>query len=307
MISSVVRAGFPWGVFFAVLSCPIYVHPTSAMIRRMPIVFVAGWAVMSVVALVFPIRRYSEWAARRVLASGDSRRLRSIAEALALAIGVPTERVAVLDVPIPDVGVFPTRTGNVVIATAGAVDSMSRRELEALVATQLTVASSEWVRIATSAQLVQSLRMALLFGSAFINPLAIPFAFLAFFGGRYADATRDLVGDELAARTTYDPASLGRALRALAQHAGEGTMLSVGLPAFMGDQFWVMSTRKTTHTTMSVNGRVTRSWSTTDEIVTEMGVRADRLERAARGDWYGFRGLRAWKKAMRRLGRTAYS
>jgi len=289
-----------------VLSCPIWLHPTKTMLERAPIVLAAGWALASIVAVVFPIRRYGEWAARRVLASGDSTRLRNVADELAIAIGVPTQRVEVLDVPMPDVGVFPTRSGNIVVATRGAVDNLERSELEALVASQLTAASDGWVRVATSAQLVQSMRMALLFSSAFVNPIAMPFAFLAFFGGRYADATRDLVADELAARTTSDPSALGRALRSLGEHATEGTMLRVGLPAFLNDQFWVMSTRRTTTTTVSGLG-TSRSWTSVDEIALEMHVRAERLERAAHGDWSAFRGLRAWKARMRSLGTTPAS
>jgi Zn-dependent protease with chaperone function len=298
---AVVRAGFPWGVIAAVLSCPIYVHPSKQMWERMPIVFVVAWILASLGALAFPIRRYGEWAARRVLASGDSTRLRNVADELAIAIGVPTERVEVLDVPMPDVGVFPTRRGNVVIATRGAVDGLQRSELEALVASQLTVASNRWVRIATSAQLVQSMRMGMLFGSVFVNPVGFPFAFLAFTGGRYADATRDLVADELAAQTTSDPAALGRALRSLGEHASEGTMLRVGLPGFLNDQFWVMSTRQNS-TTSTSGPRVSRSWTSVDEIALEMQVRAERLEHAAQNDWSGFRGLGPWKKGMRRLG-----
>jgi Zn-dependent protease with chaperone function len=304
VLVAVVRAGFPWGVLLAVLSCPIWLDPSKQTFMRMPIVLVAGWAPASAVVVVLPIRRYGEWAARRVLASADSTRLRNVADQLAIAIGVPTERVQVLDVPMPDVGVFPTRGGNVVVATSGAVDDLARSELEALVASQLTVASNGWVRVATSAQLVGSMRMALLFSSAFVNPIAIPFAFLAFFGGRDADAARDLVADELAARTTSNPSALGRALRTLGQHAAEGTMLPVGLPGFLTDQFWVMSTRQTSSTTITAFGK-SRSWTSVDEIALEMRVRAERLERAAHGDWSGFRGLRAWKAGMRNLGAAA--
>jgi hypothetical protein len=148
---------------------------------------------------------------------------------------------------------------------------------------------------------VQSLRFALFFSSAFINPVGFVFAFLAFFGDRYADATRDLVADELAARTTSNPPALGRALRSLGQHASEGSMLRVGLPRFLNDQFWVMSTRGSARTTVSGMGK-TRSWSTADEISLEMTVRAERLGRAGRGDWNGFRGLGTWKAGMHKLG-----
>ena len=78
-------------------------------------------------------------------------------------------------------------------------------------------------------------------------------------------------------------------------------MLHVGLPGFLNDQFWVMSTRRTVSTSITGMG-TTRSWTTADEVALEMRIRAERLERAAHDDWSGFRGLRAWKVGMRRLG-----
>ncbi len=305
MASAAIRAGFPWAAFAAAAATSPWLFTSWWWaLRAGPIVFVAVWVAASLTVFVFPIARLGAWAARRVTARDGPRRLANVGAELALAIGVPTERVAVVDADAPNVGVFPTDTGNIVIATAAAVDTLDRRELEALVASQLTVASDRRVRIASSAQLVQSPRFALLFAAPFLNPFFMPTAFLAFFGGRSADATRDLVADDVAVRTTFNPAPLARALRHLGEHAGEGSRLRVGLPGFLVDQFWVMSTRSTMTTTVTTGGS-SREWTTADEIAAEMRVRADRVERAARGDWSGFGSLRAWRAAVRSLGRRA--
>ena len=226
-----------------------------------------------------------------------------MAAGLAIAVGEPEGRVAVIDSPVPNVGAFPTRTGNLVVATSGAVDSLGRDELEGLVASQLVVAGDRWVRWATAAQLIQGPRFALLFGAVFVNPVLMPTAFLAFLGGRYADGARDLVADAAALRATRNPEPLVRAFRALAGHAAAANQLRAGLPGLLVDQFWVLSARKTVHTSVSTPGG-TRTWTTADEVAAEMRVRADRVEQAAHGDWTPFEGLRPWRKAMRTLNAT---
>jgi Zn-dependent protease with chaperone function len=193
--------------------------------------------------------------------------------------------------------------GNLVVATAAAVSSLDRDELEALVASQLVVAGDRWVRWASAAQLVQGPRFALLFGSAFLNPILVPGAALAFIGGRYADGARDLVADAAAVRATRNPEPLVRSLRRLGDAAASAGALRPGLPGFLVDQFWVLSTRSSVQTTVSAMGRTTRTWTTADEVRAEMDVRADRVDRASHGDWTPFTDIRAWRKALRALGK----
>ena len=129
----------------------------------------------------------------------------------------------------------------------------------------------------------------------------MPAAFLAFFGGRYADGARDLVADAAAVGATRNPEPLVRGLRSLAAAAPKAPSLRVGLPGFLVDQFWVLSTRSTVQTSVSGMGKP-RTWTTADEVAAEMRVRADRVERAARGDWTAFSDIRAWRRAFRRVG-----
>lgn len=132
--------------------------------------------------------------------------------------------------------------------------------------------------------------------------MLVPLAFLAFFGGRYADGARDLVADAAAVGATRHPEPLVRALRHLGALATSGGRLHWRIPGFLVDQFWVVSTRRTTRTTVSGVGG-TRTWTTADEVAAEMTVRADRVERAAKGDWSAFTNVRAWRRALRTLGR----
>lgn len=214
VVSAAVRAGFCWAVAAAAVTAPIYVGFSGRRLAIAAGVFLVVWVLVSLAVFALPVARYGGWVARRVTAGEAPPRLGNVAAGLALALGVPEGRVAVIDSDVPNVGAFPTRSGNLVVATSGAVASLGRDELEGLVASQLVVAGDRWVRWATSAQLVQGPRFALLFGSVFVNPLLMPAAFLAFFGGRYADGARDLVADAAAVGATRNPEPLVRAFRA---------------------------------------------------------------------------------------------
>ena len=301
VLGAAVRAAFCWAVAAAALAAPIYFGFSLRRIVVAAFVFLVAWPLVTVAVFAFPVARYGGWVATRITArSAAPARLGNVAAGLALAIGEPEGRVAVIESPVPNAGAFPTRTGNLVIATSGAVDTLGRDELEGLVASQLVVAGDRWVRWASAAQLFQGPRFVLLFGSVFVNPLLMPVAFLAFFGGRYADGARDLVADAAAVTATRNPEPLVRALRSLGTHAKSAHELRTGLPGFLVDQFWVLSRRATVHTSVSTPGG-SRTWTTADEVAAEMRVRADRIEQAARGDWSAFEGLRAWRRAMRTL------
>jgi len=301
VVMAAVRAGFCWAVAAAAGAAPIYFGLSPRRLALAAVVFFVVWTLVTLLVFGFPIARFGQWVAKRVTADAAPPRLAGVAAGLAIATGQPEGRVAVIDSPVPNVGAFPTRSGNLVVATTGAVDSLDRDELEGLVASQLVVAGDRWVRWATAAQVIQSPRFALLFGSVFVNPFLMPVAFLAFFGARYADGARDLVADAAAVGATRHPEPLVRALRALGRSSASAHELRAGLPGFLVDQFWVLSTRSTVSTSVEVMGR-TRRWTTADEIAAEMRVRADRVERAAGGDWSAFTDMRAWRRALRTLG-----
>lgn len=300
VVMAAVRAAFCWAVAAAAATAPVWVDPSVRRFLTGLVVFAVVWVAVALAVFVFPIARFGRWVARGVTGGETSPRLTNVAAGLALAIGEPEGRVAVIQSDVPNVGAFPTPSGNLVVATTGAVDSLGRDELEGLVASQLVVAGDRWVRIASAAQVVQGPRFALLFGSVFLNPLLMPMAFLAFFGGRYADGARDLVADAAAVGATRNPEPLVRALRRLARASPSAHSLRVGRPGFLVDQFWVLSTRSTTRTSVSGMGR-SRTWTTADEVAAEMRVRADRVERAAHGDWSAFTNIRAWRAALRTL------
>ncbi len=245
--------------------------------------------------------------------SAQSNRLRNIADGLAIAIGVPAERVQVIDSPVPNVLALPTKAhGLVVVATEGAVRLLSRQELEALVASQIVVAGDPWVRRATRVQIAQApgafcFRSRCCWGSlTWCSPLArLRMVFVFMFTGlfRRADAVRDLVADSVGINTTKNPQALVGALRDLRPAALAATNQKLGSSGMKTDAFAVLSVRGKSTNTVTVNGK-SRSWSTEDELATELGFRADRMERVSNGDFTALEGLGPFFKAWQALGKS---
>ena len=111
------------------------------------------------------------------------------------------------------------------------------------------------------------------------------------------------MADGVAINTTKNPAALVRALRDLRPSALVAPEQKLGTIGMFVDPFAVLSVRSKTKTTVTVNGR-SRSWSTEDELATELGFRADRMERVDRGDFDSLNGVGPFRKAWGALGRA---
>lgn len=317
VVGAVARASVLWAVpCFALVSSPWL---WGARTFSWGPGFRLGWALqlmaaslvvppvlVAVLCLAFPHERYGGWVTARIRRAGaqPSARTVNLATELGLATGEHDHRFLVVDSPIPNVAAIPGPDATSIVVTTGAESSLARDDLEALLATQIVVASDVWVRVATAAQLVSAPRFAFLFGCGFLNPLLLPLAFVAFFGHRRGDVVRDMVADSAALRATRHPEALSRALYGLRPAAPHGHRLRVGLPGFLVDQYWVLSRRLTVTTSISGAGG-DRQWSTADEVAAEMAMRADRVLRGARGDLDALFDLRGWKRVVKGLGRDA--
>lgn len=317
VVGSVLRASAIWCLPFLALASSPWIWDLGAwgdldtprLARLIVVSIVVPTLVVAGICLAFPHERYGDLVVRRMSRAGaqPARRTLNLADQLGLATGSYRYRVLVFDSPIPNIAAIPGQAGTAVVVTSGAEACLARDDLEALMATQVVVASDLWVRVASTAQLISSPRFALLFGCGFINPILVPLAFLAFFGHRRGDAVRDMVADSAAVRATRHPEALSRALYGLRPAAPHASKLKVGLFGFMVDQYWVLSRRMKVTTTVSSGNTVTREWTTADEIAAEMAMRADRVLRASCGDLDALFDLRGWKKAVKGLGKESIS
>ncbi|MEQ1787556.1 MAG: hypothetical protein ABL966_10920 [Acidimicrobiales bacterium] len=305
VIGSVVRASLTWAMpVVAAATSPWLIVGFSSWSWRLALAaLVVPTLLVAAVCLAFPHERYGDWVVRRIRHAGatPSDRTVNLADQLAIATGAYHHRVITVPTPVPNVAAIPGVEATWLAVTTGAESQIARDDLEALMATQIVVASDPWVRVASTAQLVSSPRFALLFGCGFLNPILIPLAFLAFAGHRRGDTVRDMVADSAALRATRHPEPLARALYGLRPAAPVANRLKVGLPGLLVDQYWVLSKRITVTTTVSGMGR-SRQWTTADEIAAEMAMRADRVLRGSRGDLDALFDLKSWKRAVRGLG-----
>jgi Zn-dependent protease with chaperone function len=278
-----------------------------------PAAVVFGTVFALVVVLRYPLQR----AAERVYADLVGRRgeappqLRNVADGLAVAIGVPAERVEIIDSPVPNVLALPTRShGLVVVATSGVVGLLPRAELEALVASQVVVAGHSWVALASRVQRAQAPWVFVVWAAiplSFLHPATMVMALLLTFGFlfssqyRRADFVRDLVADSVAIHTTKNPEALVRALRSLRPATLVASKQKLGNSGMRADAFAVLSMRAKMATTTTVNGR-SRSYATEDEIATELGFRAARMESIRGGDFRALESLGAFRQAWALLG-----
>lgn len=305
---SVVRTSLLWMVpFLALFSSPWQLFFGFSW-RVTLASAIVPFLLTAAACLAFPAERYGDFVAGRMRHAGatpDARTLNLTAE-LGIATGEYQHRVLVVSSPVPNVAAIPGVDATTVVVTTGAETLLARDDLAALMATQIVVASDPWVRVAATAQLLSAPRFALLFGSAFLNPVLTPLAFVAFFGHRRGDAVRDMVADSAALRATRHPEPLARALYGLRPAAPYASKLKVGLPGFMVDQYWVLSRRMKVTTTISGMGK-DRQWSTADEIAAEMAIRSDRVLRGSRGELDALFDLKSWKQAVKGLGTDATS
>lgn len=314
--TTVLRASLIWAVpLFALTTSPwllgwgtgsgVLDLDLDTLVRIAAVALVGPVVAAAALIVWFPHARYGDWVVARIGRAGahPTNRTVNLADQLGLATGAYRHRVMTVDSPVPNVAAIPGRDGTTVVVTLGAEHQLPRDDLEALMATQVVVASDRWVQVASAAQLVSAPRFAVLFGAGFLNPFLIPLAFVAFFGHRRGDAVRDMVADSAALRATRHPEALSRALYELRPAAPHANRLRVGLPAFLVDQYWVLSRRAKVTTTVS-SPAGSRQWTTTEEIAAEMAMRADRILRGARGDLDALFDLRSWKRAVKGLGRA---
>ena len=128
-------------------------------------VLVAGSAVIGILVGLFRIpflrrrleRRVLTETGARVIAAGEQREVTNLLEGLAIASGVPPPRVAVIDDPAPNSFGVGTRPSNTVIGiTTGLRERLSRDELEAVLAYEVSrirswdVALASWAVALTS-------------------------------------------------------------------------------------------------------------------------------------------------------------
>jgi Zn-dependent protease with chaperone function len=270
-----------------------------------------SWAVVAAISLgaaalvllTLPLGKVADCLVRHLRPEPPTQQFENLVTEIAIALVEPVESIQTYRCPVPNIIMLPCSDREIVVATTGALEQLSRYEIQALVAAQFAGMRNRWCRMATRAEIMWwaipwflpiSL-IGLLVGRPVALFVAFGFIFVYAFMPRKTEQARDLCADVVAVRTTFDPQSLASAMRKLAEQAHAATKIDFGKWYLPTNPFLVVPKRNESKTT--VNGR---SWNQADEVRLELLLRADRAEAMANGgnpsNFTGREFSRRWKK-----------
>jgi hypothetical protein len=305
-------AALSWAVLSSVLAATMIVPhgwfdfflPFGGLVA-IPVAMVVAAAIV----ILLPLERVGDEIVAELRAHATEGRLRNVADEVSIAIGEGPGHVVIHEADIPNVGAFPTADGVVVMATTGAVEQLARDELEALVAAQFAGMRDPWCRLATRSELAWKLTIVLGFVSIlFALPVALMIGGVLVFAPRSVEATRDLCADVAAVTATRHPAALANALRHLAPSSDASHRQRLVQRWYLPiSAFLVIPKRVQSTTSVSYAGRPTRTYTSAEEIASELQLRADRAEALASGaDPRSYTG-REYRRRWLELGTTQSS
>lgn len=303
-------AGVRSVLIWAALIAPWFLNEQGELSVSWPVaVFFAG-VLPAITMVTLPLGRIANKMVRHLNPKPAPMQFENVATEISIALQEPVERILTHRCEIANVAMLPAQTGEVVVATEGALARLNRHELQALVAAQFAGMRDPWCRMATRAEImwwaIPWVFPLCIFGFMSGRPAGGVASFLSVFVWafvpRWNEQARDLCADVAAVRTTLDPQSLAGAMRKLSEEAGKTSKVDLGAWYLPINPFLVLPRRADSTTTVSVNGS-SRSWTTKDEVRMELLLRADRAEAMANGaDPEKFTG-KAFQERWSQLGR----
>lgn len=267
-------------------------------------------AVPTIVLLILPLEKVADKLVRHLRPEPPTRRFDNVVSEIAVALNEPVESIQTYGCPVANIAMLPCSKSEIVVATTGALERLSRNELQALVAAQFAGMRDRWCRLATRAEIMwwsipwcfPLILAGLMLGCPAASIVTFASVFFYVFLPRYTEQARDLCADVAAVRTTFDPGSLGNAMRKLAEQANEATRIDFGAWYLPTNPFLVIPRRNSSTTTVSFGGKE-RKWHAADEVRLELLLRADRAEALADGADPGEYTGREFRRRWRELGR----
>ncbi|MGD1978588.1 MAG: hypothetical protein PVJ98_04285 [Akkermansiaceae bacterium] len=254
----------------------------------LPAVIAISLAVPAIVILLLPLEKFADKISKHLKPLPGEAQFENVVHEIAIALGEPVESIQLENCKIANVAMLPCTGREVVVATRGAVEQLTRYELQALVAAQFAGMRDRWCRLASKAEVVwwtMPWMSVLGFLPGWIlghHPVGI-FYFMAIFVNvfvpRWHEQARDLCADVVAVRTTLDPQSLASAMKKLADQAHKAIEIEFGKWYLPTNPFLVIP-RRANSTTKSGG----RKWTAGDEVKMEFELRADRAEALTNGE-----------------------
>lgn len=268
---------------------------------------VIGLTVPALVIFFLPLEKIADVIAKHLQPLPPGTQFENIVTEIAIAMGEPVESIQVEDSEVANVAMLPCSGHEIVVATKGALEKLSRHELQTLVAAQFAGMRDRWCRLASKAEVVWwampwcsliGIVLGWLLGRDPVILCSFAAIFVNVFVPRWHEQARDLCADVVAVRTTLDPQSLGNAMRKLAEEAPKAMKIKFGQWYLPTNPFLVIP-RRNESTTKSGN----RQWTSSDEVKMELELRADRAEALANGNDPSQLTRREFSKRWSQLGR----
>ena len=285
IVASTISVGF----YVAYIACWFLKFEVGFVV---PFIWVAAISLTLpiLILLLMPLEKVADLLAKHLQPQPVEPQFENVVSEMAIALGEPVESIQSYPSPVANILMLPCSQREIVVATTGALEQLNRHELQATVAAQFAGMRDPWCRLATRAEIMWWAMPVLLLLTlpAFVfgfEPAAIA-SFLSIFvwafSPRWIEQARDLCADVAAIRTTFDPQSLGSAMRKLAEQAHLATSIKFAKFYLPTNPFQVIPRRVESTTTVS-SGSKRRQWNTSDEVRMELLLRADRAEALALG------------------------
>lgn len=247
-------------------------------------------SVPMLILLLMPLEKVADLIAKHLQPQPVGPQFENVVSEIAIALAEPVESIQSYASPVANVLMLPCSQREVVVATTGALEQLNRHELQATVAAQFAGMRDSWCRLATRAEIMWWAIPALfpltlpafLFGYHAAGIASFLAIFVWAFSPRFIEQARDLCADVAAIKTTFDPSSLGSAMRKFAEQAHLATSIKFAKFYLPTNPFQVIPRRVESTTTVTSGGK-RRQWRTSDEVRLELLLRADRAEALAQG------------------------
>ncbi len=299
----------------SVASATFYVAYTASWFVKtevgliIPLIWVAvlSLSVPISILLFMPLEKVADRIARHLQPQPVGPQFENLVSEVAIALAEPVESIQCYPSPVANVLMLPCSQREVVVATTGALEQLNRHELQATVAAQFAGMRDPWCRLATRAEIMwwaipvlfPLMLPAFLFDCHVAGVASFLAIFVWAFTPRFIEQARDLCADVAAIRTTFDPPSLGSAMRKFAGQSHLATSIKFAKFYLPTNPFQVIPRRVESTTTVSGGGK-RRQWSTSDEVRLELLLRAERAEALAQGadpaEYTGREFRRRWRE-----------
>jgi len=144
-----------WSVLsWAILVTSWFVNPDGSPSAPWPVIGAIALVIPAIVLLILPLGKVADRLVRHLRPEPPTQQFENLVTEIAIALVEPVESIQTHRCPVPNIAMLPCSNREIVIATTGALEQLSRHEIQALVAAQFAGMRNRWCRMATRAEIM---------------------------------------------------------------------------------------------------------------------------------------------------------